>query len=156
MHSWLTLALPLVAQFEGFAKKKGNLLVPYLDTLAKPPVWTRGAGRTYGISADSPGITMDEAKKELGEGLSNYGKKVLTYSPGLIKKPECMAAVTSWAWNCGTGAYKVSRLRKAINEGRWADASELIKKPNTAGGVVYRGLTRRRDAERALFLLGGE
>ena len=67
---------------------------------------------------------------------------------------ECLAAVTSWAWNCGTGAFKVSRLRRAINEGRWADAAELIRKPNTAGGVVLRGLTRRREAERALFLLG--
>lgn len=154
--SWLDLCIAIVAPFEGFAKKKGNLLVPYLDTLAKPPVWTRGAGRTYGISADSPGITMDEAKQELGQGLSDYGKRVLTLSPGLIAKPECLAAVTSWAWNCGTGAFKVSRLRKAINDGRWADAAQLIRKPNTAGGVVYRGLTRRREAERALFLLGGE
>lgn len=56
--------------------------------------------------------------------------------------------------NCGTGAFKVSRLRRAINEGRWDDAAELLRKPNTAGGVVYRGLDRRRQAERALFLLG--
>lgn len=152
--SWLDLCVAIVAPFEGCEKKVKGLIVPYLDKLAKPAVWTRGYGRTYGITENSPGITMDEAKKELGQGLSNYGKRVLTYSPALIKKPECMAAVTSWAWNCGTGAYKVSRLRKAINERRWADASELIKKPNTAGGVVYRGLTRRRDAERALFILG--
>lgn len=99
---------------------------------------------------------MDEAKQELGQGLSDYGKKCLSLAPALVNKPECMAAVTSWAWNCGTGAFKVSRLRKAINDGRWADAAQLIRKPNTAGGVVYRGLTRRREAERALFLLGGE
>lgn len=151
---WLDLCIAIVAPFEGCEKKVNGLIVPYLDKLAKPPVWTRGYGRTYGITETSPGITMDEAKRELGEGLSNYGKQVLKLSPGLAEKPGCMAAVTSWAWNCGVGAYKVSRLRKAINEGRWTDASELIKKPNTAGGVVYRGLTRRRDAERALFILG--
>lgn len=155
--TWLSLAVPLVAQFEGFEKRRADgLLHPYLDTLAKPPVWTRGAGRTYGISATSPAISMDEAKQELGAGLGDYGRKCASYAPVLVGKPECMAAVASWAWNCGVGAFKVSRLRKAINEGRWADASELIRKPNTAGGVVYRGLVRRRDAERALFLLGGE
>jgi len=71
----------------------------------------------------------------------------------LVGKPECMAAVANWAWNCGTGAFKESRLRRAVNESRWEDASALIRKPNTAGGVVYRGLVRRREFERALFLL---
>jgi lysozyme len=155
--TWLALSVPLVAQFEGFEKRKADgLLYPYLDTLAKPPVWTRGAGRTYGITASSPAIGMDEAKQELGAGLSAYGRACAAAAPALMGKPECMAAVASWAWNCGTGAFKVSRLRKAINEGRWSDAAELIRKPNTAGGVVYRGLVRRRESERALFLLGGE
>jgi lysozyme len=153
--SWLALAVPLVAMFEGFEKRKADgLLHPYLDKLAKPPVWTRGAGRTYGITAGSPAITMTEARQELGVGLEGYGRKCACYAPVLVGKPECMAAVASWAWNCGTGAFKVSRLRKAINEGRWEDASELIRKPNTAGGVVYRGLVRRRESERALFMLG--
>lgn len=154
--SWLDLCIAIVAPFEGCEKKVKGMIVPYLDKLAKPPVWTRGYGRTYGITEHSPAITHEEAKKELGEGLSNYGKQVLKLSPILASKPECLAAVTSWAWNCGVGAYKVSRLRKAIDEGRWADASELIRKPTTAGGVEYRGLQRRREAERALFLLGGE
>lgn len=154
--TWLDMAVPLVAQFEGFARLAGGLLHPYLDRLAKPPVWTRGAGRTYGITATSPAITMTEARQELGAGLQNYGRTCAALAPALLSKPECLAAVSSWAWNCGTGAFRVSRLRRAINEGRWADASELIRKPNTAGGVVYRGLVRRRESERALFLLGGE
>lgn len=152
--SWLDLAVALVAPFEGCAKKVKGKVFPYLDTLAKPPVWTRGYGRTYGITEASPGITPEEAKQELAQGLLQYGSKCLALSPGLATKPDCLAAVSSWAWNCGVGAYKVSRLRRAINEGRWEDAAELIRKPNTAGGVVYRGLTLRRDAERARFLLG--
>lgn len=124
---------------------------PYLDRLAKPPVWTRGYGRTYGISESSPAITPEQAKAELGQGLQDYAQKVLILSPVLAHHPAKLAAVTSWCWNCGTGAYKVSRLRKAINEGRWGDAAMLITKPDTAGGIVYRGLTRRRTAESALF-----
>lgn len=150
--SWLPLCLAIVKPFEGCAKRVGALIFPYLDKLAKPPVWTRGYGRTYGITADSPGITPQEAEKELGQGLAAYATRCVRYAPTLVDKPPCLAAVTSWAWNCGTGAFKASRLRRAINEGRWMDAAELIRKPNTAGGVVLRGLTRRREAERALFV----
>lgn len=152
--SWLDLCVKLVAPFEGCHKRIGDMVAPYLDKLAKPPIWTRGYGRTYGITETSEAITVEQAKLELKAGLSNYGRKCLIYSPSLINKPECLAAITSRAWNCGVGAYKVSRLRKAIDEGRWADAAELMRKPDTAGGVVYRGLTRRREAERALFILG--
>jgi lysozyme len=152
--AWLDLAMNLVMPWEGCAKRVGGLIYPYLDKLARPPVWTRGYGRTYGIAETSPAITPTEAKKELGQGLAAYGQKCALLAPPLLAKPECMAAVTSWAWNCGTGAFKASRLRRAINEGRWGDAAELIRKPNTAGGVVLRGLTRRRESERALFLLG--
>lgn len=149
---WQDLAIPLVAQFEGCAKRgKDGLIYPYLDKLAKPAVWTRAYGRTYGISENSPGITLEQAKLELQQGLAQYAQKCLALAPALAHKPECLAAVASWAWNCGVGAFRVSRLRRAINEGRWKDAAELIKRPRTAGGVELRGLARRRDAEAKLF-----
>jgi lysozyme len=151
---WLPYAMALVMPWEGCEKRKNGVIVPYLDRLAKPNVWTRGYGRTYGISEASPAITLLEAKQELAIGLRAYGNKCLLLAPILATKPKCMAAVGSWAWNCGTGAFKVSRLRKAINQGRWADAASLISKPNTAGGVVLRGLTRRRVSEQKMFLSG--
>lgn len=152
--SWVALCLTIVKPFEGCAKRLGGLIYPYLDKLAKPPVWTRGYGRTYGITGDSAPIVQKEADDELSVGIGNYGAKVAALAPVTMHKPEVLAALTSWAWNCGTGAFKVSRLRRAINDGRWDDAAELIRKPDTAGGVVLRGLARRREAERALFLLG--
>lgn len=152
--SWLPQCLALVKPFEGCARRVGGMIAPYLDRLAKPPVWTRGYGRTYGITETSPPITQQEAERELGQGLAAYAGRCARMAPTLVDKPACLAAVTSWAWNCGTGAFKVSRLRRAINEGRWDDAAELIRKPNTAGGVVLRGLSRRREAERALFASG--
>lgn len=152
--NWADIAVPLVARFEGCAKRVGALIHPYLDRLAKPNVWTRGYGRTYGIAADSPGITTDEAKTELRAGLDSYAAKCLKLAPALAQRPECLAAVASWAWNCGVGAFRVSRLRKAINEGRWSDAIELIKRPRTAGGVELRGLATRRDAEAVIFARG--
>lgn len=146
---WLDLAVPLVAHFEGCK------LAPYLDKLAKPPVWTRGYGRTYGITQDSPAITLDEAQSELRAGLMQYGLACLKSAPGLANHPGCLAAVTSRAWNCGVGAFRASRLRRAINAGRWDDAAEFMLKPDTAGGIVYKGLQRRRRAEYDLFRGGG-
>lgn len=155
MSGWLAMCLRITAAAEGCERRKGDGLIhPYLDRLAKPPRWTRGYGRTYGISEQSPPIEPTEARRELGEGLTTYAAQVLRLAPGLASRPECLAAVVDWAWNCGIGAFKVSRLRRAINEGRWTDAAELISKPDTAGGVVYAGLRKRRAADRALFLLG--
>lgn len=155
MKNWKDYAIPLVAHFEGCEKKKKDgLIYPYLDTLAKPAVWTRGYGRTYGITESSPPITKEEAMQELGVGLEQYAMQCLKLAPRLAEKPQFLAAIASWAWNCGVGAFRVSRLRKAINEGRWNDAVELIKRPRTAGGVELRGLARRRDAESKLFESG--
>lgn len=152
--SWLAKAVALIAPWEGCEKRRGNLVYPYLDTLAKPPVATRGYGRTYGITMQSAPITVDEAKRELAHGAANYGAQCIALAPALAdpKHSGAAAAVTSWAWNCGVGAFRVSRLRRAINEGRWADAAEHIRTPRTAGGVELRGLVRRRDAERAMLL----
>lgn len=152
MKDWAELAVPLVAQFEGCAKRGADGLIhPYLDKLAKPNLWTRGYGRTYGIDENSPGISKEDAKLELRTGLERYAAQCVKLAPDLAARPACLAAVASWAWNCGVGAFKVSRLRRAINAGDWESAAQLITRPRTAGGVELRGLARRRDAEAAVF-----
>jgi lysozyme len=153
MNNYLDIATPFVAQFEGCARKGSDgLIYPYYDKYGK--VWTRGYGRTYGIDENSPAITKDEAIRELRSGLSNYALKCLLVAMILRDRAACLAAVTSWAWNCGVGAFRASRLRIAINEERWDDAIELIKKPRTASGIELKGLVRRRNAESALFASG--
>ncbi len=153
--SWDDQAVALIAPFEGCEQRINGLVRPYLDRLAKPHIWTRGYGRTYGITAVSPPITVGQAKLELRQGVIEYGRRVAAMSPSLLLIDDCcLAAVTSWAWNCGLGAYRVSRLRRAIDAGYWLRASELMLSPNTAGGVVYKGLVRRRQAEQVIFLMG--
>jgi lysozyme len=154
---WPELVVKLIALFEGCEKKgKDGKIHPYLDKLAKPPVWTRAYGRTYGISKKSEPVSPGQALDELRDGIKKYGGECLKMAPGLAMKDQCFAAVASWSWNCGLGAFRVSRLRKAINEGRWMDAANHIRTPRIAEGVVYRGLVRRRDAEEALFRSGIE
>jgi lysozyme len=150
---WSDYALPIVRHFEGCAKRlKSGMIAPYLDRLPKKPLWTRGYGRTYGITADSSEISLQEAEKELSIGLASYAQAVLKLSPCLALHPHKLAAVVSWAWNCGIGAYKVSRLRRSINNGDWKEAAENIRTPRTSGGREVRGLALRREAERSLFL----
>jgi lysozyme len=149
--TWVKLAVALIAPYEGCHDLRGGLVYPYLDKLAKPNVWTQGYGICYGVTGSSQPITKDQAMRDFEQGIRQYGLRCASLAPILLQHPNKLAAVTSWAWNCGTGAFKVSRLRRAINEQRWDDAASLILKPDTAGGVVYRGLQRRRAAEAALF-----
>jgi lysozyme len=154
--SWKDIALPLVSIFEGCEKKINGAIYPYLDTIAKPPRWTRGYGRTNGITESSPPITKEDANRELEIGLTQRAVQCITLAPPLLEKQACLAAVTSWAYNCGTGAFRCSRLRRSINAGRWRDAAREIKTPRTAGGKLIKGLARRRDAEYSIFLSGVE
>lgn len=85
---WRDMAITLVAQFEGCAQRgHDGLIRPCLDRYAKPNVWTRGYGRTYGISQTSPAITADEAEAELRVGLENYAIRCLRLAPNLAQHP---------------------------------------------------------------------
>jgi Phage-related lysozyme (muraminidase) len=59
-------------------------------------------------------------------------------------------ALTSFAYNCGTGALNTLLQNGARTKQQIADALPLYNKG--INGTVYAGLTRRRATERALFL----
>lgn len=59
-------------------------------------------------------------------------------------------AYTSLAYNIGPTAFCNSTLVRLLNEERYAEACAQISRWNRAGGRVVRGLTIRREKERAL------
>ncbi|KQD16250.1 lysozyme [Acinetobacter baumannii] len=61
-------------------------------------------------------------------------------------------ALVSLAYNIGSGAFKGSTLLKLLNKGDYKGAADQFLVWNKAGGKVMKGLVRRREAERALFL----
>ena len=69
-------------------------------------------------------------------------------------------ALVSFVYNAGPGSpsapkaggFYWSTMRKLINQGKFAAAAGQFERYNHAGGVVVRGLTRRRKAEAALFM----
>jgi GH24 family phage-related lysozyme (muramidase) len=52
----------------------------------------------------------------------------------------------------GLGAFEKSTMLGLINIRRFKEAADEFLKWNKGGGKVLPGLTRRRSAERALFL----
>jgi lysozyme len=77
---------------------------------------------------------------------------VLRLCPVLATQPNKLGAVVSFTYNLGAGNLRNSTLRRKINEEKWEEAAEQLLRWNRAGGQVSRGLQRRREAERALFL----
>lgn len=62
------------------------------------------------------------------------------------------SALVSFAYNCGLTNLTNSTLLKRVNEGKFQEAADEFLKWDKAAGKVMAGLTRRRKAERDLFL----
>lgn len=73
--------------------------------------------------------------------------------------PAMHAALTSFAFNVGYSAFLGSTLVAFLNAGQYEAAANEFQRWNKATvkgkKVALPGLTRRRDAERALFLRDG-
>lgn len=115
--------------------------------------WTIG----HGITGPDivPGLvwTREQADERFESLLNKFVNGALTLSPNLINEPpRRLAAIISFCYNCGLGSYRISTLRKRVNQGDWDGAYEEIQKWNKAQGIVLPGLTRRRLAE-GKFLL---
>ena len=61
-------------------------------------------------------------------------------------------ALVSFTFNVGAGNLKRSTLRKMINNSKLDDAANEFSRWIYAGGKQLKGLIRRREAERMLFL----
>lgn len=61
-------------------------------------------------------------------------------------------ALISLVFNCGASVLSGTELQRALNQGRWQRAAELILQYDHAGGVEVLGLKRRRMSEAWLLL----
>jgi lysozyme len=96
-------------------------------------------------------LTELQAIVLLQEDLEEYCHLVKT----LIKVPlneNQYAALVSFTYNVGYNSLRTSTLLRLLNAGDYAGAAKQFLMWNKSGGKVLRGLTRRREAERALFL----
>ena len=137
--------IDLIKEFEGCR------LTAYQDEVG---VWTIG----YGITNADKSITgttikrglkisQSTAEKWLEESLNRkYLPKVMKYDTRYNWNQNEIDALTSFAYNIGS----IDQLTANGSRSREIIAKKMLEY-NKAGGTVYRGLTRRREAERKLF-----
>lgn len=111
-------------------------------------VWTIGYGHTAGVK-EGQKISPAQAEAYLRADLEKYEKKVEKYSSKYRWTQNEFDAMVSFAYNLGS----IDKL--TVNGTRSKDViSEKILLYNKAAGKVLAGLTKRRQAERELFLSG--
>jgi lysozyme len=139
--------LSLIRHFEGLSLK------PYHDAVGYA---TQGYGRLLSRVrwidlGQFPLITHEEAAVWLLEDLDKVSRGLVRLFPIPLNDNE-FAALASFAFNLGLGALEASTLRRLLLRGQRLDAAEQFLRWDHAGGRKLAGLTRRRTAERALFL----
>lgn len=133
--------LRLLKAFEGLR------LRAYQDSVG---VWTIGYGTTSGVR---PGMVITEAQAEdlMKRDLQRFEQAV----DDLVRVPltsDQFSALVSFAYNVGEGALASSTLLRLLNQKDYQGAADQLLRWDKAGGETLAGLTRRRRAERALFL----
>ena len=137
-----------IKKYEGFSPDV------YVDAVGIPTI---GYGTTHyedgrAVNIVDPSISMDEATELLRMEVDKvYGHAVNTYVQVTITQ-NMFDALTSFVYNEGPRAFKHSTMLKHINDGRFDLAQHEFRRWTKAGGRVLKGLQKRREAERRLFI----
>ena len=137
----------LIKLFEGLRLK------PYLCSAKVPSI---GFGATFyennkKVLMSDPAITKQRAEELLQLSADRFARKVVN----LVKKPitqNQLNALTSFAYNLGSGALASSTLLKKVNvnPNDVTIRNEFLRW-NKANGVALKGLTNRRIKEADLY-----
>ncbi|HGG8841610.1 MULTISPECIES: lysozyme [Enterobacter] len=138
--------IALIKEFEGCK------LTAYQDSVG---VWTIGYGWTQPVDGKPirAGMTIKQetAERLLKTGLVSYESDVSR----LVKVGMTQGqfdALVSFTYNLGARSLSTSTLLRKLNAGDYTGAAAEFMSWNKAGGKALKGLTRRREAERTLFL----
>ncbi|HIC2038751.1 lysozyme [Enterobacter soli] len=138
--------IALIKEFEGCK------LTAYQDSVG---VWTIGYGWTQPVDGTPirAGMTIKQetAERLLKTGLVSYESDVSRLVKVGLSQGQ-FDALVSFTYNLGARSLSTSTLLRKLNAGDYAGAADEFLRWNKAGGKVLNGLTRRREAERALFL----
>jgi lysozyme len=139
--------LNLIKRFEGLSLK------PYICPSGH---FTIGYGNTYyedgtKVAMDDKPITIKRAEMLLKLIVDKFAIGVEKVLKVPLEQNQ-FDAVVSFSYNVGLGNLKSSTLLKKINDGKFLEASKEFGKWNKAKGKILDGLTKRREAERLLFI----
>lgn len=138
--AWVAIAVTAVAGFEGIRT------VAYRDPVGIPTICF---GETKGVRIGDT-ASLEQCKGLLAIRLEEFDQAVRRCVTAFMS-PSREAALVSFAYNVGTGAFCSSTLVKRLNAGDPNACDELLKW-NRAKGIPLPGLTKRRQQERELCL----
>jgi lysozyme len=137
--------LSLIKEFEGCQLKA---------YLCPAGVWTIGYGSTWNVQ-EGLEITQAEANARLVGDVESTEIGITRFIKVRVGSNPYSACV-ALAFNIGVMKFRESTLLKFLNQGCFKEASEqfLVWNKIRKGSVLVKsaGLTRRREAEKALFL----
>ena len=125
-------------------------LEAYFDPGTGAEPITIGVGHTGGIKIGDV-ITQEQADEYLVNDVAHAANAVNQMVDENMTQGQ-FDALCSFAFNLGIGNLKNSTLLKKLNSGDIQGAADQFLVWNKAAGKVMAGLTRRREAERTLFL----
>ena len=96
------------------------------------------------ITTDEANVLLDEDLFKFEEAINNLVEVELTQNQ--------FDALASFVYNVGIGAFKSSTMLKKLNAEDYEGASKEFPRWNKSNKKVLPGLTRRRNAERELFI----
>lgn len=139
--------IELLKEFEGLRLKA------YQDSVG---VWTIGIGHTKGVKAGDV-ITYQQAinflYQDIKEAETAVNRMVRVFD---VLTQNQYDALVSLVYNIGAGNFQNSTVLKETNRRNFnlaADAFRRFNKGRVKGMLIeLKGLTRRREAERTLFL----
>jgi len=112
-------------------------------------VWTIGYGHTKDVK-EGDKINKDEANYLLQEEMIEFESYIDDMVEVELNQSQ-YDALCAWVYNLGPSNLGSSTLLKVLNEGKYEEVPQQIKRWNKANGEVLTGLIRRREAEALLF-----
>lgn len=141
-------AINLIKEFEGFSPKV------YLCPAGKPTI---GYGHVVREGEIFTTINQTQGEILLKRDL-RMAEKTIDSSLSCDLTQNEFDALCSLIYNIGGGNFRKSTVARLLNEDNYMDAADAIlmwnkvTNPKTGEKEISKGLERRREAERALFL----
>lgn len=134
--------IDLIKNFEGFHTKR------YICPAGKPTI---GYGHLLPKGSTLQEIDESTAEQLLFSDLRGVERAIARLV--VVPMLQCQYdALVSFVFNLGAGRLQSSTLRMKLNRGEYESAADEFPKWVYAGGKRMKGLIRRREAERAMFL----
>ena len=129
-------------------KHEGLRLEAYLPT--PNDVWTIGYGHTH-TTKQGQKITEAQAETLLRKDIK-WAEEAVNESVVVPLSQNQFDALVSFVFNVGAGAFGSSTLLRLLNSKDYEGAANQFLRWNKQKGVALKGLTKRREEERKLFL----